>query len=119
MRDLMTTVAYIHQNNIIHRDLKLQNICFERRRKNSSEELPPIKIIDFGTSKFLKTEQNETLQTPAGTPLYMAQKSLMIDTTISVMCGHVESLCIFYCQEDHHFVVTPIKMSIIKFNSVR
>lgn len=37
---------------------------------------PPIKLIDFGTSKFLKTSQNEMLNTPAGTPLYMAPEVL-------------------------------------------
>jgi calcium-dependent protein kinase len=37
---------------------------------------PPIKIIDFGTSKFMRKNMGETLQAPAGTPLYMAPEVL-------------------------------------------
>lgn len=73
MRNVLSAVAYIHANNIIHRDLKLENMVFEHKVGDKGEGMPPpIKLIDFGTSKFLKAEQNEMLCTPAGTPLYMA-----------------------------------------------
>lgn len=37
-------MAYCHQNNLIHRDLKLENILFT---KQDGEE---IKIVDFGVA---------------------------------------------------------------------
>jgi len=41
------------------------------------EELPPpIKLIDFGGSKFLKRGRNQALKTLVGTPLYIAPEVL-------------------------------------------
>lgn len=43
-RDLASAMAYLHQQNIIHRDLKSSNIMF-------SEKSSLVKIIDFGLSR--------------------------------------------------------------------
>lgn len=71
MKDVMAAVVYMHQNHVIHRDMKLENIVFERKMTSEGDK-PPIKIIDFGTSKFIKLNMSATEQAPAGTPLYIA-----------------------------------------------
>ncbi|MBN2527306.1 MAG: protein kinase [Deltaproteobacteria bacterium] len=59
-----------HERGIVHRDLKPENI-FLMRQENGP---PVIKIIDFGVSKFLQTEQTQLTRTGAllGTPSYMS-----------------------------------------------
>lgn len=43
---ILSAVAYMHSRNIIHRDLKFENIMFESTYPDS-----PVKIIDFGLAK--------------------------------------------------------------------
>mmetsp|Transcript_17135 Transcript_17135/g.49554 ORF Transcript_17135/g.49554 Transcript_17135/m.49554 type:complete len:755 (-) Transcript_17135:140-2404(-) len=43
---LLSAVAYMHKNNVMHRDLKYENILFETRHLDSD-----IKLIDFGLAK--------------------------------------------------------------------
>ena len=59
-------LKYLHENNISHRDLKLDNITI-----NKSLE---ISIVDFGFSAKLKNDKNESLI--CGTPQYMAPELL-------------------------------------------
>lgn len=44
MKQIMEALKYLHKNNIIHRDISLDNILY-------SPECQEIKIIDFGISK--------------------------------------------------------------------
>lgn len=52
---LMDAVVYLHERNIVHRDLKAEHLMFSRNDINS-----PIKIIDFGVA---------TLHKPGDPPL--------------------------------------------------
>ena len=45
MRAVLSAVAYCHNLNIMHRDLKLDNLLFDSQEKNAV-----LKVIDFGTS---------------------------------------------------------------------
>lgn len=61
-------VSYIHSMNIIHRDLKLENILIDN--------LGVVKICDFGVSKLLETKNTKASEC-CGTPAYMAPEVIM------------------------------------------
>ncbi|TTL57250.1 Serine/threonine-protein kinase 17A [Bagarius yarrelli] len=68
-RQILTGVAYLHRNNVVHLDLKPQNILL-----TSAQPLGDIRIVDFGLSRHVdnKSEVREIL----GTPEYMAPETL-------------------------------------------
>lgn len=45
-KQILSAISYVHARNIVHRDLKFENIIFESKHPAS-----PIKVIDFGLSK--------------------------------------------------------------------
>jgi calcium-dependent protein kinase len=66
MRQLLSCINYCHQNKIVHRDVKTENIMLE-----SNKALDRMKVIDFGLSKFFYDE-NPRFIDMYGTPDYMA-----------------------------------------------
>lgn len=58
MQKLFWAVNYMHNNNIVHRDLKLENVIFTSQNPATAD----IKIIDFGLSKKVqdKTKRRHT-----------------------------------------------------------
>lgn len=49
VKQVVSAIAYMHHRNIMHRDLKFENIMYENKKANAE-----IKVIDFGLStKFL------------------------------------------------------------------
>jgi len=46
IRDMLSAIIYLHENNIMHRDLKLENFLFDSKSSDAS-----LKLIDFGLSK--------------------------------------------------------------------
>ncbi|KAF0687864.1 Aste57867_20451 [Aphanomyces stellatus] len=66
---LLRAIAYLHSNQITHRDLKLENLLLENETQMTS-----LKLIDFGLSKFLK--KGERLQQSLGTIDYVAPEVL-------------------------------------------
>ena len=79
MKQIINALIYIHNLNIIHRDLKLENIMVSFDSEKDKEELnmmkAKIKIIDFGFAIILQSEQDLT-NTAVGTLLYMDPKIL-------------------------------------------
>ncbi|KAM3597689.1 uncharacterized protein V6R79_008050 [Siganus canaliculatus] len=68
-RQILTGVAFLHRNNVVHLDLKPQNILL-----TSAKPLGDIRIVDFGLSRRMDdiTEVREIL----GTPEYVAPEIL-------------------------------------------
>ena len=46
VRQLLSATWYMHQQGIVHRDLKLENVVYESKKPDSD-----IFIIDYGLSK--------------------------------------------------------------------
>uniref|UniRef100_A0AC34QWR8 Protein kinase domain-containing protein n=1 Tax=Panagrolaimus sp. JU765 TaxID=591449 RepID=A0AC34QWR8_9BILA len=63
---MLSAVAYLHDNNVLHRDLKTANIFLTREKH--------VKIGDFGISKIMGTETRLAggAQTVVGTPYYIS-----------------------------------------------
>jgi len=59
---LMKGVNYLHQRNVVHRDLKLENILLDSRAN--------VKVGDFGFATV--TKQGEFMSTSCGSPYYVA-----------------------------------------------
>lgn len=69
MRDMLSAVHYLHENGIVHRDLKLENFLFEDHSSNS-----PLILIDFGLSKHFT--KGERLTQKVGSCYYTAPEVL-------------------------------------------
>uniref|UniRef100_A0A8B9HTA4 CaM kinase-like vesicle-associated b n=1 Tax=Astyanax mexicanus TaxID=7994 RepID=A0A8B9HTA4_ASTMX len=63
IRQVMEAVAYLHSLNIVHRNLKLENLVYYNRLK-----LSKIVISDFHLAKL----ENGLIKEPCGTPEYLA-----------------------------------------------
>ena len=68
MRQLLSAVAYCHENGVIHRDLKPENILIENSEEKDKDFFH-IKVIDFGTCEILKKKK---LTEQIGTSFYIA-----------------------------------------------
>ncbi|XP_009889607.1 PREDICTED: caM kinase-like vesicle-associated protein [Charadrius vociferus] len=63
IRQVLEAVAYLHSLKIVHRNLKLENLVYYTRLKNSK-----IVISDFHLAKL----ENGLIKEPCGTPEYLA-----------------------------------------------
>ena len=66
-KQIVLALQYIHSHNIVHRDIKLDNILIDLDNN--------IKICDFGVSKIIKN--NEPMIEQCGTPAYIAPEILL------------------------------------------
>ena len=71
--NILQGIIYLNKNNLIHRDIKSDNILlhFENEEDLITHNFlkAKIKIIDFGFARYL--EQNELAGSLVGTPMYM------------------------------------------------
>ena len=55
-QQIMSAIAYCHDNGIAHRDLKPENILYTNQGENIDDS---IKVIDFGLSRLFHEKKNE------------------------------------------------------------
>ena len=64
-------INYMHQRNVVHRDIKLENIIFDKDQQK-------VKLVDFGFSICLK-DIKQKIKVFCGTPTYMAPEIVTKD----------------------------------------
>ena len=78
MRQLLSVVAYCHSNNIINRDIRLENILIEsfEIRVINGQEVPfvDIRLCDFKSARSYK--KSKKLNKKIGNPYYIAPEVL-------------------------------------------
>lgn len=72
MHQILSCLEYCHRNNIVHLDIKPENLIFE-----NNEPTALLKLIDFGTSTFYNPEEKMTIK--IGTPAYMAPEVMKMN----------------------------------------
>lgn len=69
MTQILSAVLYMHNHNILHRDIKLENVVLVHKVKKNNIKEAQIKLIDFGISVDLNQKRwNDQL---LGTLMYM------------------------------------------------
>ena len=109
-------MSYLHANEVVHRDIKLENILFESQQpskdtnyehNNDDNTSLKIRLVDFGFSRHLP--RGESLSTGVGTLEYMSPELIQgnsydyaVDVwsvgviTYILLCGHAP----FYGSDD-------------------
>ncbi|PFX33673.1 serine/threonine-protein kinase/endoribonuclease IRE1-like, partial [Stylophora pistillata] len=93
-------LEFLHQSDVLHRDLKLQNILYRRKPHFI------VKISDFGLSKFLqqKSGSESVMHSKAGTRRWMAPELLVENTK-----EHSKATDIYSCGLLYYYVGTGKK----------
>ena len=82
---ILQGVAYLHSKNIVHRDLKLENLMFDFR-----DDIRSLKILDYGFSKVTQGV-GDVLSTFCGSPQYVAPEILQLDGPVAHYTFNVDA----------------------------
>ncbi|CAG9854512.1 unnamed protein product [Phyllotreta striolata] len=84
-KQLVDAVYYLHKHDIVHRDIKMENILFTTNPDDPTDTYF-IKLTDFGLSvKKLSTGIQGMLRDRVGTIIYMAPE-ILLECTYSELC---------------------------------
>ena len=70
MGEMLAALTYIHKKNIVHLDIKPENVLVDK-----SSDQPSVKLIDFGLSQWL-VKGSATLENACGTIDFKAPEVL-------------------------------------------
>ncbi|PVV05067.1 hypothetical protein BB560_000416 [Smittium megazygosporum] len=68
---LISSVSYLHNNGVVHRDLKLENLLLDYDKN--------VKITDFGFANFFDSKYGQFMMTSCGSPCYAAPELIFGD----------------------------------------
>ncbi|KAG7367774.1 protein kinase family protein [Nitzschia inconspicua] len=72
IRQICSALVYCHENHVVHRDIKMENIMFDTKEPDSD-----VTLIDFGLStKYIKSPGHEKLTDRVGTMYSMSPQVL-------------------------------------------
>ncbi|KAL1916433.1 uncharacterized protein VTP21DRAFT_5624 [Calcarisporiella thermophila] len=78
LRQLASAIEFLRTMNVVHRDIKPQNLLLQPATKQSEaklkSDLPVLKVADFGFARLLPS--HSLAETLCGSPLYMAPEIL-------------------------------------------
>lgn len=106
IRQMLNAVAHLHSNNIVHRDIKLENFLYERLDKTKPKTAENIRIVltDFEFADF--TSDDGYLRGKKGTDGYIAPEMFLDEYYTSAVDVWAMGVC---C----HSILT--KKSILKY----
>lgn len=73
IRQVLSAVCYLHENHVVHQDIKLDNILL------TNKQLLNVKLIDFGIAKLCR--ENSEFLSVEGTAVYSPPEVLNYDVT--------------------------------------
>jgi calcium-dependent protein kinase len=71
MEQVLSAMSYLHKNNIVHRDVKPDNMLLKSRRPLRENTL---KLIDFGLS--CRCKEGQVVRLSAGTPEFISPQAI-------------------------------------------
>ena len=72
---LISGLEYVHSNTIIHRDVKPENLVFDKEGRSDCYGIGYLRLTDFGIARTLKKDNH---QDTSGTPGYMGKTEAYI-----------------------------------------
>ena len=88
--DVAEALQFLHANNILHRDIKAENVLVASTAKESSVN---VKLTDFGTARSIVEEVTMKFTKGVGTPTYMAPGKISLLFIITTILGNSNVSC--------------------------
>jgi calcium-dependent protein kinase len=66
MKQILSSVSYLHDKGFVHRDLKAENLLFENKSEDAN-----LKLIDFGVSTNFKQGISKKMKETLGTVSFL------------------------------------------------
>lgn len=121
-KQILNAIHFLHSNNIIHRDIKAENILLSYTSEQDLIDFnihnAKVKIIDFGFARLL--EKDQTASSVIGTPLFMDPK-ILNQTIANHYFSHLKTQCQYNRKVDiwsFGIVVYQMLMGVVPFNGV-